>query len=192
VTNELPEALDEAATTSDGEPSPETEAEATGTPDAAIQPRRKQPKANSILKRVYMIGDNPESDILGANKTRRQGTVWWSLLVRSGVWREPQDTRNPIAIVDDVLAAVDWAMENEKKINDGVALEKYPLMGPRKQIKKLWFRTYTPGSSGAEVGKVEGEESSNSEKTDSTMKKTKGGDTLEKKKVDGESGPDSD
>ncbi|KAI9157994.1 CDP-alcohol phosphatidyltransferase class-I family protein [Paramyrothecium foliicola] len=40
----------------------------------------------SRLQRVYMIGDNPESDIRGANEYRStQGTSWKSVLVKTGL-----------------------------------------------------------------------------------------------------------
>lgn len=70
------------------------------------------------LKTVYMVGDNPESDIRGANEyASPAGTEWASVLVRTGVWSperggaEPR--HRPRAIVDDVAAAVDWALKRE-------------------------------------------------------------------------------
>ncbi|CAJ2504300.1 Uu.00g116940.m01.CDS01 [Anthostomella pinea] len=68
------------------------------------------------LERVYMVGDNPESDIRGANEYRSPaGTDWTSVLVRTGVWSaergEPKHT--PRVVVDDVKAAVGWALERE-------------------------------------------------------------------------------
>ncbi|PFH58502.1 hypothetical protein XA68_13587 [Ophiocordyceps unilateralis] len=70
------------------------------------------------LRRVYMIGDNPESDIRGANEFRPDdGTEWVPILVRTGVWEktaaEPEPRHRPAAIVDDVMEAVSWAMKNE-------------------------------------------------------------------------------
>lgn len=68
------------------------------------------------LERVYMVGDNPESDIRGANEFRSsQGTDWTSVLVRTGVWSpERGDGGNkPKMIVDDVKAAVEWALKRE-------------------------------------------------------------------------------
>jgi len=56
--------------------------------------------ANS-LKRVYMVGDNPETDIRGANDA---GDPWFSVLTRSGLFQG--DDNHPIhpgaAVVDDV------------------------------------------------------------------------------------------
>ncbi|KAI1176418.1 HAD-superfamily subfamily IIA hydrolase [Nemania sp. FL0916] len=73
------------------------------------------------LTRVYMIGDNPESDIRGANeyatKTKsKSGTDWASILVRTGVWNKERDgdpKYEPRVIVDDVKSAVEWALEQE-------------------------------------------------------------------------------
>ena len=67
------------------------------------------------LKRVYMVGDNPESDIRGANTYESpHGIEWLSLLTRTGVYRDQDGRRptyEPTAIVDDVKAAVQWALK---------------------------------------------------------------------------------
>ncbi|THH00341.1 hypothetical protein EW026_g2177 [Hermanssonia centrifuga] len=59
---------------------------------------------------VYMVGDNPESDIAGAN-----GAGWNSVLVRTGVYDPvngpPRHT--PTHEVADVEEAVWWAIERE-------------------------------------------------------------------------------
>ncbi|KAF2397326.1 HAD-superfamily hydrolase [Trichodelitschia bisporula] len=66
------------------------------------------------LKRVYMIGDNPESDIRGANSFKSpRGTEWTSILVRTGVYRGGEPAHQPAVVVDDVGAAVRWALEKE-------------------------------------------------------------------------------
>ncbi|KAF4444865.1 cat eye syndrome critical region 5 precursor [Fusarium acutatum] len=70
------------------------------------------------LRRVYMIGDNPESDIRGASEFEAEdGTVWVPILVRTGVWRrtstEKEPRYKPAVIVDDVVDAVVWALNNE-------------------------------------------------------------------------------
>ena len=68
------------------------------------------------LKTVYMIGDNPESDIRGANEYRSpQGADWCSVLVRTGVWSPGprKEEHLPRMTVDDVKAAVEWALERE-------------------------------------------------------------------------------
>ena len=162
------------AATPAGESSLSTEAK------AANYPHPKPFKTPSILQRVYMIGDNPASDMIGLKGAGYPSTVWWGLLVRSGVWREPQDPRYPVAIVDDVLAAVDWAMENEQKINDGVEIEAYPryLQSKRNiyaRYKGTMVKRISPGKAGA--GEAKGGEGAGLEK---------------KKKADGESSSDSD
>lgn len=59
---------------------------------------------------VYMVGDNPESDIAGAN-----GHGWHSILVRTGVYRDEQGEpkHRPTIIRDDVEQGVRWAIERE-------------------------------------------------------------------------------
>jgi len=68
------------------------------------------------LKRVYMVGDNPESDIRGANSYKsRYGVEWISLLTRTGVYKDRDGRRptwEPRAIVDDVKAAVQYALKD--------------------------------------------------------------------------------
>lgn len=70
------------------------------------------------LKRVYMIGDNPESDIRGANEFKSSlGIEWISLLTRTGVYRDrpgSKPTWTPREIVDDVRAAVQYALKDSK------------------------------------------------------------------------------
>lgn len=70
------------------------------------------------LKTVYMVGDNPESDIAGANNYQSEaGIRWKSLLTRTGVFRDElgrKPTHIPTSIVDDVKAAVQWALKDSK------------------------------------------------------------------------------
>ncbi|GAA95879.1 hypothetical protein E5Q_02536 [Mixia osmundae IAM 14324] len=58
------------------------------------------------LKRVYMVGDNPQSDIKGANDYG-----WQSMLVRTGVFRgtDKHATSNA-GVYDNVLLAVEAAL----------------------------------------------------------------------------------
>lgn len=67
-------------------------------------------RLNAPLGRVYMVGDNPESDIAGAN-----GFGWESVLVRTGVFRgETNDATHPAKVVSkDVLEGVITALERE-------------------------------------------------------------------------------
>ena len=68
------------------------------------------------LNKVYMVGDNPESDIRGANSYESpHGVEWVSLLTRTGVFRDRPGhapTWEPRAIVDDVRAAVQYALKD--------------------------------------------------------------------------------
>ncbi|KAI0360927.1 HAD-superfamily hydrolase [Trametes cingulata] len=59
---------------------------------------------------VYMVGDNPESDIAGAN-----GAGWPSILVRTGVYdpAHGEPKHEPTYIAEDVEEAVRWAIERE-------------------------------------------------------------------------------
>lgn len=88
---------------------------------------------NTSLARAYMVGDNPQSDIRGANNyVSERGTAWNSILVRTGLSESlnksrsqesgsddpvpmpsPKTLQNPTAIADDVREAVRWALKNE-------------------------------------------------------------------------------
>ncbi|KAF2788615.1 cat eye syndrome critical region protein 5 precursor [Melanomma pulvis-pyrius CBS 109.77] len=67
------------------------------------------------LKRVYMVGDNTESDILGANSyVSGEGVDWASVLVETGVHvRGTAPNHPPRKIVKDVWDAVAWAVTQE-------------------------------------------------------------------------------
>ncbi|CAK7274491.1 hypothetical protein SEPCBS57363_006192 [Sporothrix epigloea] len=73
------------------------------------------------LQTVYMVGDNPDSDIAGANQfSSAHGTDWCSVLVETGVYDPARDKSSPDylrhrprAIVNDVRAAVRWALQRE-------------------------------------------------------------------------------
>lgn len=68
------------------------------------------------LKRVYMVGDNPESDILGGNSYRSPfGTDWISVLVQTGVYvGGTKPAHPPRKTVGDVWDAVSWAVAQEQ------------------------------------------------------------------------------
>jgi ribonucleotide monophosphatase NagD (HAD superfamily) len=64
---------------------------------------------------VYMIGDNPESDIRGANNYKSPyGSVWRSCLVETGVYAggEPPEGARPDVVSKDVGEAVRWALKD--------------------------------------------------------------------------------
>ncbi|OIW31302.1 HAD-superfamily hydrolase [Coniochaeta ligniaria NRRL 30616] len=74
------------------------------------------------LGRVYMVGDNPESDIAGANGYQSEvGTEWASVLVKTGVWTPDRaggeavlkGQLKPSVITGDVREGVRWALERE-------------------------------------------------------------------------------
>ncbi|KAI4118751.1 MAG: hypothetical protein LQ345_001270 [Seirophora villosa] len=74
-------------------------------------------KPENRLRKVYMVGDNPSSDILGGNAyVSPNGSEWETVLVRSGVYDEgrmgpPQHT--PSVVVEDVWEGVEWALGRE-------------------------------------------------------------------------------
>lgn len=76
--------------------------------------RRKKNGAGK-LSRVFMVGDNPASDIQGANEFNSPTeATWTSILVKTGVYEEGTEPEfKPKVIVDNVLDAVKWAIEQE-------------------------------------------------------------------------------
>lgn len=64
---------------------------------------------------VYFVGDTPESDIRGTNEFDDHAeNSWYSILVRTGVFQEgTKPTFKPRATVDNVLDAVNFAIERE-------------------------------------------------------------------------------
>lgn len=71
---------------------------------------------NDPLRRVYMVGDNPESDIRGANNYKSvYGSEWKSILVRTGVYKGGEPSCQPTIVLDDVQRAVEWALEDAEK-----------------------------------------------------------------------------
>lgn len=67
------------------------------------------------IQRVYMVGDNPESDIRGANEFKSPlKTEWESILVKTGVYKDGTvPAYTPKAIVNDVALAIRWALQQE-------------------------------------------------------------------------------
>ncbi|KAL9114939.1 MAG: hypothetical protein Q9227_001182 [Pyrenula ochraceoflavens] len=65
------------------------------------------------LRKVYMVGDNPESDIRGANTYNSpHETEWISILVKTGVYDEGTPAWAPRSLQEDVKGAVQWALED--------------------------------------------------------------------------------
>ncbi|ORY65540.1 HAD-like domain-containing protein [Pseudomassariella vexata] len=66
------------------------------------------------IKTVYMVGDNPESDILGANNYEsKYCTEWKSILVESGMHvRGSTPAYAPKHITESVVGAVEWALKD--------------------------------------------------------------------------------
>ncbi|KAL3474177.1 HAD-like domain-containing protein [Aspergillus californicus] len=67
------------------------------------------------LQNVYMVGDNPESDIRGANSYRSaHNSQWHSILVETGVYRGGEPAYTPKMVAGDVLKAVQWGLQHSK------------------------------------------------------------------------------
>ena len=64
---------------------------------------------------VYMVGDNPESDIAGANSFKSPRSLKWkSVLVESGVYDKGKTpTHQPTHITRNVQEAVEWALSQK-------------------------------------------------------------------------------
>ena len=71
------------------------------------------------ISNYYMIGDNPLSDIEGANRRGEENfkktgvNNWRSILVKTGVWQEGADTNNATYVVEDMKAAYDLILNEE-------------------------------------------------------------------------------
>lgn len=76
-----------------------------------LLPELGSPPSSSPFKHVYMVGDNPASDIIGAYKYG-----WDSCLVKTGVYREGDKLPcKPTMIVENVLEAVVRSLERSSK-----------------------------------------------------------------------------
>ena len=66
------------------------------------------------LKKVFMVGDSPTTDIRGANGyLSAQGTTWDSILVKTGIWDgKSHNMYAPSAAVEGIKEAVEYALEN--------------------------------------------------------------------------------
>lgn len=74
-----------------------------------LPPLNQEPKSSPFDK-IYMVGDNPASDIQGANDNG-----WDSLLLRTGVYRDGDNltTKPSVGIFDNVLLGVKYVVENQ-------------------------------------------------------------------------------
>ncbi|KAI4238380.1 MAG: hypothetical protein L6R40_005742 [Gallowayella cf. fulva] len=89
------------------------------------------------FRKIYMVGDNPLSDIVGGNTYRSPfNSTWDTILVRSGVYNdEPlqHDEHKPTVIVDGVGDAVEWALRKEGWTDGGdLPSDCLTLFGPRR------------------------------------------------------------
>lgn len=83
--------------------------------------RKTEPNPNNAIKTVYMVGDNPESDICGALRADKESQLTWlSCLVESGVYKTGMvPDYPPTKTVIGVWDAVRWAIEQEANIDIG-------------------------------------------------------------------------
>ncbi|KAK7923012.1 hypothetical protein PG985_007083 [Apiospora marii] len=70
----------------------------------------------TAIRTVYMIGDNPDSDIVGANKYKsRMGAAWKSILVETGVYQAgTKPGHQPTHHARNVADAVRLALAKER------------------------------------------------------------------------------
>ncbi|KAI4156821.1 MAG: hypothetical protein L6R39_000987, partial [Caloplaca ligustica] len=100
------------------------------------------------LRKVYMVGDNPESDVAGGNAYRSPfGSEWETILVRSGVYGDAggKPKHKPSVVVDDVWDAVEWALGREgwldgqklepKRVEEGNEVREKLSWGSRIEVK---------------------------------------------------------
>ncbi|EZF30826.1 TIGR01456 family HAD hydrolase [Trichophyton interdigitale MR816] len=76
-----------------------------------LRSKHFQTDAPAPLETIYMIGDNPESDIRGAHSYISSTDVnWVPVLVKSGVYTGGTPAWTPRTIVDGVGEAVGWSL----------------------------------------------------------------------------------
>jgi len=75
-----------------------------------------------VSERFYMVGDNPSSDMEGARRAnifhRGSATSWQGVLVRTGVYKEGDETNGASVVVDGIAEAVDWILAQEASLSD--------------------------------------------------------------------------
>jgi len=78
------------------------------------------PMSDVTAERFYMVGDNPTSDIEGTRRCnifhRNSTTSWDGVLVRTGVYKQGDETNGASAVVDGIGEAVDWILEHERNL----------------------------------------------------------------------------
>ena len=78
--------------------------------DYAEKTLNKYAKIEGKFDTIFMVGDNPASDIVGSKN--RDG--WVPILLRTGVYQGGPEDGSPAVIVDDVLNAVEWGIAQSK------------------------------------------------------------------------------
>ncbi|KUI65678.1 hypothetical protein VM1G_01107 [Cytospora mali] len=83
--------------------------------------RKNNPDPKNAIKTVYMIGDNPESDICGALLADETSHLTWrSCLVETGVHKSGMGPAYPpTKTLSGVWEAVRWVIEKECKVDIG-------------------------------------------------------------------------
>ncbi len=68
-------------------------------------------------QRFYMVGDNPASDMEGVRRSNifhRGGSInWQGVLVKTGVYKEGDETNGATKVAAGVMEAVDWILAQE-------------------------------------------------------------------------------
>lgn len=95
---------------------PEEEDEAgAGRPAPPKRPLCPSPRTVAAFASIYAIGDNPAADVAGA---AARGRPWTPVLVRTGVFDDPDAANDPTfpadLVVDDVEAAVKAALNRTR------------------------------------------------------------------------------
>jgi len=70
-------------------------------------------------ERFYMVGDNPSSDMEGVRRAnifhRDSKTSWKGVLVKTGVYKEGDETNGASVVVEGIGEAVDWILAQERQ-----------------------------------------------------------------------------
>lgn len=75
------------------------------------------PSSIHQFDKIFMVGDNPQADIKGANDS---GEPWHSILVRTGVFQGKEGTNDPRnpgrTVVQGIQQAVDLVIDTQRKL----------------------------------------------------------------------------